>query len=76
MQNYSNKCSECDSNIEDQGKVIDYFDDYSAYMDISLMKLLDGDPQSFDNHQCLHYFYCENCNHEEIIAVNEEGSIQ
>ncbi|MFD2043770.1 hypothetical protein ACFSTA_06720 [Ornithinibacillus salinisoli] len=70
------ECPNCKSNIDDQGKITDYFDDYSAYMDIDMIKLYDGDRKSLENHHCLHYFYCVNCNHEEIKAVKEFNSFQ
>ncbi|WP_249872114.1 hypothetical protein [Oceanobacillus saliphilus] len=63
------ECSGCSSILEDQGKITDYFDDYSAYMDIDIMKLFDGDPQSLESKACLHYFYCANCQQEETRAM-------
>ncbi|GEN47082.1 hypothetical protein [Alkalibacillus haloalkaliphilus] len=76
LEQHSLTCSKCDSQIDDQGKMTDYFDDYSAYMDIASMKLLDGDRESKANHQCLHYFYCKECNAEEVKAINEEEIFQ
>ncbi|WP_188206975.1 hypothetical protein [Alkalibacillus aidingensis] len=70
------ECSKCHSNLDDHGKLTDYFDDYSAYMDIDMVKMFDGDPKSLENHQCLHYFYCQNCQHEEIKAIDELDSFQ
>lgn len=64
-------CPNCKSQLEDQGKVTDYFDDYSSYMDIDIMKRVDGDPDSLENHECLHYFYCANCYHEDVKQVSE-----
>nr|WP_246187701.1 hypothetical protein [Ornithinibacillus caprae] len=71
LESVTIECPNCNYNIDDQGKVTDYFDDYSAYMDIEMMKFFDGDRKSLEGHHCLHYFYCANCNHEEIKAVKE-----
>jgi hypothetical protein len=57
--------------MEDKGKITDYLDDYSAYMDIDIMKLFDGNVNSLEGHQCIHYFYCPTCQHEETNAINE-----
>ncbi|TXC89746.1 hypothetical protein FS935_15380 [Metabacillus litoralis] len=65
------QCPNCQSLMEDQGKVIDYFDDYSAYMDIDVMKLFDGYEKSLENHECIHYFYCLGCQHQETKSIGE-----
>ncbi|WP_226670100.1 hypothetical protein [Metabacillus litoralis] len=65
------QCPNCQSLMEDRGKVTDYFDDYSAYMDIDIMKLFDGYANSLENHECIHYFYCPVCQHQESNSVSE-----
>jgi len=57
--------------MEDKGKVTDYFDDYSAYMDIDMMKMYDGQLTSLEDHLCLHYFYCPSCQHQETNSIQE-----
>ncbi|MDQ0162966.1 hypothetical protein [Aeribacillus alveayuensis] len=64
-------CPECQNVIKDNGKATDYFDDYSAYMDIDIMKLFDGLPQSLEKHQCVHFIYCSNCGYEQYYIVKE-----
>lgn len=58
--------------MEDRGKLTDYFDDYSAYMDIDIMKLYDGEINSLENHECLHVLYCHSCQHEETKSFHEQ----
>ncbi|HLT56330.1 MAG TPA: hypothetical protein VK057_09525 [Bacillota bacterium] len=65
------QCPQCQSPMEDQGKITDYFDDYSPYLDIEIMKVTDGNPRSLEEHQCLHYFYCSRCKYEEIKGIQE-----
>jgi hypothetical protein len=65
------QCPNCQTIMEDKGKITDFLDDYSAYMDIDMMKLFDGDRQSLENHQCVHVFYCWACQHEETRAIKE-----
>ncbi len=65
------QCSNCQTIMEDKGKVTDYFDDYSAYMDIDIMKMYDGHATSLEEHLCLHYFYCPACQNQETNTIQE-----
>ena len=38
------QCERCSQKMEDLGKISDYFDDYSPYMEIDWMRLEDGFP--------------------------------
>jgi len=64
-------CPNCSINMVDQGKISDYFDDYSPYMDIDLMRLEDGIPLNYENSQCVHLLSCPNCHKEETYFVQE-----
>jgi hypothetical protein len=57
--------------MNDRGKVMDYYDDYSPYMDIDLMKMEDGYPDSYSQHKCPHLYCCLNCLKDEIVFINE-----
>ncbi|HHY74430.1 MAG TPA: hypothetical protein GX497_14640 [Bacillus bacterium] len=65
------KCPNCQKEMEDNGRLMDYFDDYSAYLDIEGMKLFNGYPSDQKNHQCPHVFYCFNCSEEIVYLINE-----
>ena len=65
------QCPNCQTIMEDNGKVTDFLDDYSAYMDIDIMKLFDGNPTSLEDHQCIHLYYCSSCGHEEVKPIKE-----
>ncbi|MED3656356.1 hypothetical protein [Heyndrickxia sporothermodurans] len=54
-------CPACDGRMLDQGRIYDYYDDYSPYMDIDLIKLADGVPNSSKRNECVHLFKCSNC---------------
>ncbi|MBB4074839.1 hypothetical protein GGR02_002632 [Anoxybacillus voinovskiensis] len=49
----------------------DYFDDYSPYMEIDVMKQVDGYPMTRRNHECVHLFYCPYCQNEEVRFIKE-----
>ncbi|MFC4322127.1 hypothetical protein [Litchfieldia salsa] len=64
-------CVTCGQQLMDGGRVIDYFDDYSAYMEIDGMKQIDGFATTLSEHKCAHLFYCENCSLSEIKLIQE-----
>lgn len=63
-------CPRCQSILEDQGRLENFFDDYSPYLEMEWTKEVNGYPD-IRNHQCMHYLYCPNCSYEQIVAVNE-----
>ena len=64
-------CTQCGSFLEEVGKVTDYLDDYSAYMDIDILKLVDGDNNSLETQECLHLFTCPVCQKDTVVTVKE-----
>jgi hypothetical protein len=64
-------CKNCNTLMDDSGRVIDFFDDYSPYLDIDGMKAADGYSDDLSHSRCPHYFYCSSCNHSEVILVDE-----
>lgn len=64
-------CPECNNEMEDKGKVMDYDDEYSAYEDIDTLKKNDGFPHSHLYDQCPHLMKCPKCFHDEIILIKE-----
>ncbi|TYR79025.1 hypothetical protein FZC66_16980 [Priestia megaterium] len=64
-------CRVCGHELEDMGKVSDYFDDYSAYMEIDQLKLENGLAHDFQQHQCTHLFYCVICHYEGLKSIQE-----
>lgn len=68
---YCFQCPNCQTIMSDQGKITDYLDDYSPYMDIEVMKLFDGNEHSLENKQCIHYYICPNCLHEDVKDIDE-----
>ncbi|MFT4415891.1 hypothetical protein ACLM5H_18690 [Fredinandcohnia humi] len=71
FRNASFPCSQCGNLLEDSGRIIDYFDDYSAYMQIDDMKKIDGIKSTLSEHECAHLFYCVHCNTEEVKLIKE-----
>lgn len=64
-------CKNCGRQMVDQGRIMDYYDDYSPYMEIDLMKMEDGYPDSCSGHKCPHLYRCESCQTDEVILLNE-----
>ena len=53
-------CKKCDMNMEDYGKVMDYYDDYSAYLEIHAKTKGRGCHQRKTN-ICKHLLSCSQC---------------
>lgn len=68
---YSYTCTHCMYTMEDSGKLSDFFDDYSAYMENDDLKFEDGFPHDLKNKECPHLFTCPNCGHDEVIMIKE-----
>lgn len=66
-------CDHCQGSMADMGRVIDYFDDYSAYMEIDGMKLLDGYQADHKQQQCPHVFFCKNCGKDQVALIDEQS---
>ena len=64
-------CRNCQNELIDSGKISDYYDDYSAYMEIDELKLENGHPDDWKNHICFHLFSCLTCGHDEVVSVKE-----
>jgi hypothetical protein len=62
---------QCGGEMRDSGKEMDYYDDYSAYMEIDDLKLENGYPVDHANHQCPHLFTCSQCARDQIIFIEE-----
>lgn len=65
-------CKACHNNyMDDFGKVMDYYDDYSAYLETDIQKETDGDPQSVNLSICKHLLSCSQCGKDEVISIHE-----
>ncbi|OLO36416.1 hypothetical protein BTR23_15205 [Alkalihalophilus pseudofirmus] len=64
-------CDRCGCTLEDKGRLMDYFDDYSAYLEIDGTKKVDGFNTDISNNQCPHTLTCPNCGSNSIMLVGE-----
>jgi transcription elongation factor Elf1 len=64
-------CTNCGSSMMESGRLMDFYDDYSPYMEIDLMKLEDGYPDTNSGHKCPHLYQCPSCNKDEIVFIKE-----
>lgn len=63
-------CPNCGVIMDDGGKLEDFFDDYSPYLEMRWNREVNGYPD-LAAHRCLHYAQCPECHSEEIIGVEE-----
>ncbi|MFS0644813.1 hypothetical protein [Siminovitchia sp. 179-K 8D1 HS] len=66
------QCSVCQGKMEDGGKIYDYYDDYSPYMEIDWNKLADGVPNSAGKPECVHLLVCPRCGNEQELTVHHK----
>lgn len=64
-------CPHCSSKLIDFGKVTDYFDDYSPYMEIDDIKLTDGYKETTSQQYCPHLLKCLHCEIETVHLIKE-----
>lgn len=64
-------CEDCGEAMQDRGKLMDFYDDYSPYMDIDVMKMEDGYPETYSQHKCPHLYSCIDCRKDKIIFIKE-----
>ncbi|CAM3647859.1 hypothetical protein [Mesobacillus zeae] len=64
-------CPDCGSGMEDNGREAEYYDDYSPYMPIDMMKLEDGYPKDMQDGECPHLFVCSECRAGRIMLIKE-----
>ena len=64
-------CTNCGEQMLDSGRLIDFFDDYSPYMEIDLMKMEDGIPDTNSGQKCPHLYTCPSCHNDDVIIIKE-----
>ncbi len=64
-------CKRCGSNVFDAGRYMDYFDNYSAYLDIDDTKMANGIENDFADSKCPHLLYCPHCSEQSIMLITE-----
>ncbi|MEH7180784.1 hypothetical protein [Neobacillus vireti] len=64
-------CTQCGQQMLDSGRLMDFYDDYSPYMDIDLMKMEDGYMDTNSGQKCPHLYTCPNCQKDDVIFIKE-----
>lgn len=67
LEEYSFKCEQCNGIMDDKGRIIDYFDEYSPYLEMSITELIDGAPRD----KCVHLLTCKYCNSDKRIYIDK-----
>ncbi len=67
LQEYDIECKNCNGKMHDRGRIAEYYDDYSSYLDMSITEKIDGVPYD----KCVHLFSCANCNDDKRITIDK-----
>lgn len=65
------QCPSCGAMMDDSGRIMDFYDDYSPYMEIDDLKLEDGYSNTFSQNQCPHLMSCLQCGRSEVKFIQE-----
>ncbi|MFB6465205.1 hypothetical protein ACE38V_00160 [Cytobacillus sp. Hz8] len=71
FQQIKEYCPACGSILEDSGRIMDFYDDYSPYMPIDQLKLEDGYPRDYVQKECPHSLTCPSCEYNRVIFIKE-----
>ena len=71
LREVSLQCKQCGQQMLDSGRLMDFYDDYSPYMEIDLMKMEDGYSDTNSGHKCAHLYTCPACQKDEVIFIKE-----
>ena len=63
-------CPTCGRAAEDDGRLGDFYDPYSAYRPIDDVRRTNGYPD-LENGECLHAAHCEGCGRSFLASVQE-----
>jgi DNA-directed RNA polymerase subunit M/transcription elongation factor TFIIS len=64
-------CPNCGKSMDDSGRIMDFYDDYSAYMEIDDLKREDGYKDTFSKGKCPHLMSCPHCGRNEVKFIQE-----
>jgi hypothetical protein len=72
LKTVEKSCEVCNGMMHDVGRVVDYLDDYSPYLEDEGLKLVDGVVESKASHLCVHVLHCPSCDSESKISIQEQ----
>jgi DNA-directed RNA polymerase subunit M/transcription elongation factor TFIIS len=64
-------CTNCGEPMMEAGRLMDFYENYSPYMEIDLVKMEDGYTETNSEQICPHLFYCSKCHNDEVIFIKE-----
>ena len=64
---YTKKCSKCGLDMEDKGRMQDYLDNYSPYLNYSITDMVDGEGPNV----CKHIFVCPICGISSSVNIDK-----
>ena len=53
--------------MQDGGRIQDYYDDYSPYLNYSVTDVMDNEPSNI----CQHIFTCPMCGYDNVVNINK-----
>ncbi|WP_332631104.1 hypothetical protein [Halalkalibacter flavus] len=66
------RCTQCEEQQIDYGRIMDYYEKYDAYLPIDLTKRSNGIATDLKEEQCPHYLECSHCGIATVHLVSEQ----
>lgn len=60
-------CEKCGGKMIDRGRIAEYYDNYSSYLEMSITEKIDGVPWD----KCVHLYACTSCNDDKRITIDK-----
>ena len=65
------RCPSCYGEMEDEGKIENFYGPYSPYEDVTQLSMTNGFPD-LAMEQCFHLAFCPACGMQEKVAIKEQ----
>ncbi|HBM80278.1 MAG: hypothetical protein QME45_14475 [Clostridiales bacterium] len=60
-------CDECGNEMKNGGRIQDYYDDYSPYLNYNDTDIIDGEPYGI----CQHIYICPACGRDKTVNIRK-----
>lgn len=61
------ECEKCSGEMTNRGRIAEYYDNYSSYLEMSLTEKIDGVPSD----KCVHLYACLDCNYDKRVTIDK-----
>ena len=67
LENVMIPCENCGDIMIDQGRICNFYDNYSSYLDFDITEKIDN----VDHTKCVHLYHCKSCDSDKRVAISK-----